>query len=58
VHRGPTRWKAISRSRSNRLGAALRLALVSFDHDGQRWFVDRKKDLIKSGWEHVASVKV
>ncbi|MCG8684569.1 MAG: AMP-binding protein, partial [Desulfobacterales bacterium] len=32
--------------------------LGSFDHDGQLLFVDRKKDMIKTGGENVASIKV
>lgn len=44
---------------ANRLGhALLGLGLERQDEDGAIWFTDRKKDVIKTGGENVASIEV
>jgi long-chain acyl-CoA synthetase len=63
VHRGPNVMEGYYKdpeatAASRRFGWHHTGDLGMFDQDGQLLFVDRKKDLIKSGGENVASVKV
>ncbi|HEV2741349.1 MAG TPA: AMP-binding protein [Candidatus Elarobacter sp.] len=63
VHRGPNVMEGYFKdpeatAAARRFGWHHTGDLGMFDQDGQLLFVDRKKDLIKSGGENVASVKV
>jgi long-chain acyl-CoA synthetase len=63
VHRGPNVMEGYYKdpeatAAARRFGWHHTGDLGMFDQDGQLLFVDRKKDLIKSGGENVASVKV
>ena len=63
VHRGPNVMEGYFKdpeatAAARRFGWHHTGDLGMFDQDGQLLFVDRKKDMIKSGGENVASVKV